>query len=119
MSERTIYYYKKKDGKEYGTRFEPVPENDPDYENITKEEFERITGVPTDTISKQPTREQHLKMMRIQRLMQNLSATDYQAIKFAEGEMTAEDYAPMKEQRRQWRAEINQLQAELDAELNQ
>ena len=40
MSERTTYYYKKKDGKEYGTRFEPVPENDPVYENITKEEFE-------------------------------------------------------------------------------
>lgn len=39
-----------------------------------------------------------------------LARTDYQAIKFAEGEMTAEEYAPIKAQRKEWRAQINALQ---------
>lgn len=42
-----------------------------------------------------------------------LHETDYQAIKFAEGELTAEEYAPIKEQRKQWRAEINKLEEQL------
>ena len=43
----------------------------------------------------------------------NLIDTDYQAIKFMEGELTAEEYAPMKEQRKQWREQINALEIEL------
>ena len=41
-----------------------------------------------------------------------LANKDYQAIKYAEGELTEEEYAPIREQRRQWRAEINELQGE-------
>ncbi len=48
---------------------------------------------------------------RIRELKANLTKTDYQAIKFAEGELTAEEYAPMKEQRKLWRAEINKLES--------
>lgn len=40
-----------------------------------------------------------------------LNKTDYQAIKFTEGEMPYEEYAPVKEQRRGWRKEINDLEA--------
>ena len=47
-----------------------------------------------------------------------LRATDYKAIKFAEGEITAEEYAETKEKRRAWRAEINTLQAELKELIN-
>lgn len=43
-------------------------------------------------------------------LKQKLSATDYQAIKFAEGELTADEYAPTKAERKAWREEINQLE---------
>lgn len=50
------------------------------------------------------------KFKRIAELKAKLSKTDYQAIKFAEGEMTAEDFAPIKEQRKAWRAEINALE---------
>ena len=42
-----------------------------------------------------------------------LAQTDYQAIKFAEGEMTAEEYAPIKAQRKEWREQINAFQKEL------
>lgn len=56
------------------------------------------------------------KLKRRAELKRNLEATDYQAIKFAEGELSEEEYAPVREQRRAWRAEINVLEAEI-AEL--
>ena len=51
---------------------------------------------------------------RIEELKQLLSSTDYQAIKFAEGELTEEEYSQMKNQRKQWRLEINNLEIELN-----
>lgn len=51
--------------------------------------------------------------MKIALLKARLRNTDYKAIKYAEGEITAEEYADTKEKRRAWRAEINALQAEL------
>lgn len=48
---------------------------------------------------------------RIAALKYELSKTDYLALKFAEGEITAEDYADTLEQRRAWRSEINDLEA--------
>lgn len=43
-------------------------------------------------------------------LKQKLIDTDYQAIKYAEGELTEEEYAPIKAQRKSWRIEINKLE---------
>lgn len=43
-----------------------------------------------------------------------LSETDYHAIKYAEGWITEEDYAPIKAQRQAWRDAINALE-ETDA----
>ena len=51
--------------------------------------------------------------MKIAQLKQNLLDTDYKAIKFAEGLISDEDYAPIKKQRQQWRNEINLLELEL------
>lgn len=68
------------------------------YRKITVGEVEKIIPQiknPTDKIS-------YLKIC--------LSETDYQAIKFAEGEMSASEFAPMKAKRSAWRAEINRLQ---------
>lgn len=46
-------------------------------------------------------------------LKEKLSNTDYQAIKYAEGHLTEEEYAPIKEQRQAWRNEINQIETSL------
>lgn len=54
----------------------------------------------------------------IKALKNNLTKTDYKLFKYAEGELTAEEYAPIKEQRKQWRYEINQLEKQIK-ELNQ
>lgn len=53
---------------------------------------------------------------RIAELKSNLASTDYQAIKFAEGQLTEEEYAETKGQRQAWRVEINQLEKSLEEE---
>ena len=50
---------------------------------------------------------------QIKALMMLLKKTDYKAIKYAEGELTDEEYAETLAQRREWRAEINALEAKL------
>lgn len=50
---------------------------------------------------------------RIQELKQNLANTDYQAIKYAEGMISENDYQPIKAQRQAWRDEINELELSL------
>ena len=52
---------------------------------------------------------------RIFALKNNLRKTDYKAIKYAEGELSAEEYAETLAQRRAWRAEINALEEEIKA----
>ena len=48
---------------------------------------------------------------RINELKALLKATDYQAIKYAEGEMPYEEYSSVRELRKGWRKEINDLEA--------
>lgn len=48
----------------------------------------------------------------ISALKQLLMRSDYQALKHADGELSDEDYAEMKEKRQQWRDRINELQAQ-------
>jgi hypothetical protein len=60
-----------------------------------------------------PTQEQLAKQqakIAIKNLKMQLEATDYQAIKYAEGWLTEEEYAPIKEQRQAWRTSINELE---------
>ncbi len=63
-----------------------------------------------------PYTQSELIKQEIDNLKRMLSDTDYQAIKFAEGAMSAEEFASTKSKRIGWRAEINKLEAQL-AEL--
>ncbi len=57
-----------------------------------------------------------LKVDRVERM---LSATDYKALKVADGALSAADYAPWKKLRAHWRDTINKMQAAKNAdELN-
>lgn len=51
---------------------------------------------------------------QINAMKQMLANTDYVAIKFAEGEINEEDYAPVQADRRRWRAVINELEGALE-----
>lgn len=48
--------------------------------------------------------------LRIEELKQNLKDTDYKAIKYAEGQISEQDYASIKTLRQAWRDEINELE---------
>ena len=58
-------------------------------------------------------KEYNICIRKINELKNKLFLTDYLALKFAEGELTAEEYAETKANRIQWRKEINELEAEL------
>ena len=109
-----MYYYKRKDGTEYGTSATPVEETD-EIIPVTQEEYEAFTA-PRFT-APVFTKEQIKKRIRIDVLKGFLANTDYKAIKFAEGEISDEEYTPTRLDRRAWREEINQLQEELENEL--
>jgi len=52
----------------------------------------------------------HSAPERIAELKNRLYASDYQAIKYAEGWLSEEEYAPIRAQRQAWREEINTLE---------
>lgn len=58
------------------------------------------------------TTEQKTAYAQIKALKKNLANTDYKAIKYAEGLISDEEYAEVKEQRAAWRDEINELEFE-------
>ena len=47
---------------------------------------------------------------RIKELKRMLERTDYKAIKFSDGALSEEEYAPIRKQRQEWRDEINKLE---------
>ena len=53
------------------------------------------------------------KKKRISELKSLLQATDYQAIKYAEGFISEEDYLPIKQTRQEYRNEINELETQI------
>lgn len=57
-----------------------------------------------------PYTEKQLAQIEIAELKQKLTDTDYKAIKYAEGAMSAEEYAPTKALRQEWRDRINALE---------
>lgn len=95
------------------------------YEEQYDEAYEYVTGNNDCTIYEiesdekgrrfqiseipKPT-ERELADYEIKELKTKLSATDYQAIKYAEGLLTAEEYAEIKVQRQAWRDRINELE---------
>ena len=52
---------------------------------------------------------------KIAMLKVNLRATDYMAIKYAEGEISSSEYAETKAKRKQWRTEINMYEEQIKA----
>lgn len=50
--------------------------------------------------------------LEIQELKRRLDDTDYQAIKYAEGWLSEEEYADVKAVRQKWRDRINELETE-------
>lgn len=63
-----------------------------------------------------PFTEKELAEREIEELKQKLTETDYQAIKYAEGVLSAGEYAPIKAERQAWRDRINELEEVVNRE---
>lgn len=74
------------------------------YNNQTGEKIVRV--VPDVEITITPEQ-------KIEILKQKLKDTDYKAIKYAEGQLTEEEYASTKAERQGWRDRINELEAQI------
>ena len=72
---------------------------------------EEIAAMEAERIAFESSRE--YKEMRISELKAQLAETDYKALKFAEGWLSAEEYAPIKAERQAIRNEINALEVEI------
>lgn len=92
-----MQYYKSEDGLSYIVS----PSEKTDLIEITKEEFD-------NHVNKIISYKERQKRIRL--LKQDLVNTDYQAIKYAEGLISEEEYAAIKAQRQAWRDEINALE---------
>lgn len=53
---------------------------------------------------------QRAQYARIKELKELLSESDYKALKYADGALSEEEYAPTRAQRSGWRAEINEIE---------
>lgn len=110
------YYYKNKDNTGFLNLKSPI--TDENYIQITEEEFNELTK------PKEPTAEQKAKMekaRKIAELKKKLSDTDYIVLKIAEAQADGDEetvtalkttYAAELAERRSWREQINELQAE-------
>lgn len=56
---------------------------------------------------------------QITQCLDELRSTDYKAIKYAEGELSESEYAPIREARRVCRLRINELEEKLKNEVPQ
>jgi len=66
--------------------------------------------VPNDPTEENRKREATLRIAELKKL---LADSDYQAIKYAEGLISASEYVPIKAKREMWRKEINDLEKTL------
>lgn len=123
----------KKDGKQYYINVSEMQKNN-EYFIVKKnsEMFYKIINnfpyinliiendnlIDVEVDEQKKNKKTHLESIKeeIEQLKQNLSNTDYQAIKYAEGQISEEEYQPIKAQRQAWRNSINELEARLGLE---
>ena len=68
-----------------------------------------------DIADSQPTREN--VYAEIEQYKAQLVRTDYQCLKYAEGELTEDEYSPIRELRKQLRKQINELEDRLEQDV--
>lgn len=107
----------------------PIADEEP-YIEITKEEYEGLelfekclsddlTRVIDYVKSEEEIQEERIRQRnfdlieQIGELKAKLGKSDYKALKYFEGELTAEEYAPIKAKRHLWRSKINELESQL------
>lgn len=113
MEENKKYYYQ--NGNNFRIENNPLLELPEGYTEITEEEYEQAQANILASLRQQKTPIQEIKE-QIAHLKMLLASSDYKLCKYLDGDMTEEDYAPIRQQRHAWRVRINELEAELENE---
>ena len=103
------YYYKLKSGK--GTLNLKSPVSDDianNYTEITEKEYNALVSPPEPVQT-----EEQKTLSAISKLKRELAETDYKCLKYVDGALTEEEYAPIKAQRAELRRQINELETKL------
>lgn len=104
----TMARYKNEQGEVYNGRWIEVNGMkllSPSESVLLANGWERVTNEPTEAEVEEMER-----VAEIDGLKALLMESNDEALKFAEGWLSAEEYAPTKAQRQQWRARINELE---------
>ena len=88
--------------------FFPIDESKP-YIEVDEETYAKIQNNELIYQNGKLVENLHIEE-RIAELKQKLKDTDYQPLKYLDGEYTEEEYAVLKAQRQAWREEIRQLE---------
>lgn len=112
MTNQELHYYKDSNNNTGVTK--SVLENPGDYVEITKEEYDAIEEEKKQHILSSINSSKNEKLARITELKTLLRESDYKQAKWLDGDLSDEDYAPIKKARHEWRAEINRLEEELN-----
>ena len=82
-------------------------------EDLKKEYDEFIKTIGNVSEYSEEEKEALFIRNKIYQLTSELSSTDYEALKYAEGWFTEEEYAPIKQHREELREKIRQLEEKL------
>ena len=103
------YYYKLKYRKGTLSLKSPISEDvNNNYIQITEEEYNSLVNPPEPV----QTKEQKT-LLEISKLKRELAETDYKCLKYVDGALTEEEYAPIKAQRAELRRRINELETRI------
>lgn len=111
MEEKHYYY---KDGNALLDSKHQLDETEiGNYVEITEEEYITFRSQQNSKGNHDQT-EVDINRKKIADLKELLDSSDYKLCKYLDGDMTEEDYAPIRQQRHAWRVEINRLEAEIE-----
>lgn len=83
------------------------------YVEISKEDYENLSNQARNRGNREQS-QIDLKRKEIAELQGLLDSSDYKQHEFTDGEITEEEYAPIRAQRHAWRVRIRELRAEIE-----
>lgn len=111
-----LYYYKDSQNRLGVLKHKLSEEELGDNVEITEEEYNAIKEQKEQNLLAKVNTPRNQKLSQILKLKQLLKDSDYKQNKWKDGDMTDEEYEPIRQQRHAWRVKINELEAELENE---
>lgn len=111
-----LYYYKDSQNRTAVLKHKLSEEELGDNVEITEEEYNSIREQKKQNLLAKANTPRNQKLSQILKFKQLLRDSDYKLLKYQDGDMTEEEYAPIRKDRHDWRARINELEAEIENE---